>query len=134
MIIFMNYLKNKNAFLKSLLFVVISCLPYHKAFSTDFSIDGVPFNEKMPSSKSSIQTSLFNYDVSVKVLKNDVGAINSSLVKGHLIKIVGFTDNKECTGSECEALSLRRAKLIYKWMLANGVQKKSLSTARRAWK
>jgi hypothetical protein len=122
----MNYINNKRKFFKKLLFVVLSCSICHKAFSTEFSIDGVPFNEKMPSRKDNIEASLFDYDVSVKVLKNDVGAINSSLMKGHLIKIVGFTDNQECSGRECETLSLRRAQLIYDWMLANGVPKSRL--------
>ncbi len=121
----MKSCKIKVYFLSAVIFSFI-CVPFYEAFATDFSIDGVFFNEKMPSKKDNIQSSLFNYDVSVAILRNDVGAINSSLVNGYSVKVVGFTDNRECSGKECEALSLRRAELIYKWMIANGVPKSRL--------
>jgi hypothetical protein len=91
-----------------------------KSFSTEFSIDGIFFNEKMPGKNGNLSTSLLNYDVSLQILKNDVGAINS-LDSKHFIKIIGSTDDRECSGDECLALSLRRAQLIYQWMIDHGV-------------
>lgn len=93
--------------------------------STDFSIDAVYFNEKMPSSKDPINTSLHEYNDYLKVLKNNVAAINS-LKNSYHIKIIVSTDNHECSASECEKLSLRRAQMLYKWMLANGVSQSRL--------
>lgn len=101
-------------------FFLLACIFCENAMSTDFSIDAVFFNEKKPSLKDDIGMSLAERGDSLTVLKNDVAAINS-LKNGYSIKIVGSTDNKECSNSECEKLSLRRAQMIYRWMLANGV-------------
>lgn len=35
-------------------------------------------------------------------------------------EILGFADNQECDGNECEKLSERRAKAVYEWLVANG--------------
>ena len=94
-----------------------SCLP---AFSTDFSIDAVYFIEKMPLPTGSLDASLVDPSVTLKVLGNDASAINS-LKQAYTTKIVGHTDNKECAAHDCEDLSLRRARLVYTWMVANGV-------------
>ena len=38
------------------------------------------------------------------------------------VRIVGFTDDHECSNSrECKELSLRRAKGVYDWLLTHGV-------------
>lgn len=37
------------------------------------------------------------------------------------VKIVGFTDDKECAGSDCIQLSFRRAKYVKDWFLTHGV-------------
>ena len=38
-----------------------------------------------------------------------------------VVEIVGFTDDQECSGAECRALSLRRAQVVYDWLVAHGV-------------
>ena len=103
-----------------LLFIMAMCLFGKNALALTFDIPGVFFKEKAPSINSRVEDSLSVYDKPLEVLKNDALAI--STLKGHYnIKIVGFTDNSECTGPECVALSLRRAQLICGWMLAHGV-------------
>lgn len=36
-------------------------------------------------------------------------------------KIIGFSDRHECRARECDELSLRRARLVFDWLLRNGV-------------
>lgn len=108
-----------------IIFLILSCCS-RLSLATEFSIDSVFFKEKKPSQTDDIKSSLFKYDVSIAALKNDVGAINSFVTKGYSVRVVGFTDNQECSGLECKTLSLRRAELIYRWMLENGVPKNRL--------
>lgn len=90
------------------------------ALASDFSIRPVYFVEGRPSSHDKIDDSLIVSNESIEVLKNDASAV--SILKGKFrVKVVGFTDNKECAGAECIDLSLRRARSIYSWMLAHGV-------------
>lgn len=42
------------------------------------------------------------------------------------VKIEGFTDNQECSGPDCYELSLRRANLVYEWLIVHGVPAKNL--------
>ena len=92
----------------------------NSALASDFSIHPVYFNERMPLVRSGIEDSLIEYVTSKEVLGNDALAIGT--LKGEFrVKIIGSTDNIECAGNECAELSLRRAKLVYSWMLAHGV-------------
>ncbi|QAU25052.1 OmpA family protein [Dyella sp. M7H15-1] len=79
----------------------------------------------MPSKTSTLDTSLVSPSESLQVLKNDADAINA-LKAPYQIKIVGHTDSEEYSGRVCDALSLRRAKLVFHWMVANGVAKNRL--------
>jgi OOP family OmpA-OmpF porin len=47
-------------------------------------------------------------------------------MRGAVVEIIGFTDNQECSGSECQALSLRRAQVVYDWLVAHGVSPNNL--------
>ena len=40
-------------------------------------------------------------------------------------EILGFTDNEECSPSECQKLSARRAEAVHSWMIANGASPSS---------
>lgn len=42
------------------------------------------------------------------------------------IRVVGFTDDRECSGRECDALSLRRAKCVYDWLIEHHVPQSRL--------
>ena len=37
------------------------------------------------------------------------------------LEVHGFTDDRECRGKDCIALSQRRAKLVYDWLIAHGM-------------
>lgn len=41
-------------------------------------------------------------------------------------EIRAYTDDRECTGQECEALSLRRAAVVRAWLLEHGAPAPSL--------
>jgi hypothetical protein len=40
---------------------------------------------------------------------------------------VGYTDDRECRGVECDRLSMRRSKYVYDWLIAQGVPAKQLN-------
>ena len=42
------------------------------------------------------------------------------------VEIAGSADDRECVGSECYDLSLRRATCVYDWVIANGVSASKL--------
>ncbi len=121
----MTFGGTKTAIWLTLLVAVFACVPCQRAFSTDFSIDAVFFNEKLPSTQSTIDQSVVDSSESLQVLKNDANAINS-LKEPYKVKIVGHTDSNECTGHDCADLSLRRAQLVYNWMVASGVPRSRL--------
>ena len=116
----MHKTKHVQAILTAMLCIATICLSTQRAYSHEFNIDGVFFNENMPTKNSDLRSSLVAYDVSLQMLKNNLGAINS-LDSKHFIKIVGRTDDQECNGDECMRLSLRRAQMVYQWMISNGV-------------
>ena len=110
----------KNSVLTTLLLGLLACVSSQSAFSTDFSIDAVYFNEGVPAKGGNLDASLVDSNESLQVMKNDADAIKS-LKPPHQVRIVGHTDSKECSGKACDALSLRRAQLVFNWMVANGV-------------
>lgn len=93
-----------------------------EVMSTEFSIDPVFFKEGAPAAKDDITTSMLDFQTQARVLKNDADAINS-LGSSYVIQIIGHSDSDECKGSQCDRLSLLRAQFIYRWMLANGVER-----------
>lgn len=48
---------------------------------------------------------------------------NLALLREHPqpFALLGFTDDRECRGLACEALAHRRARAVYDWLIANGV-------------
>lgn len=54
-----------------------------------------------------------------KVLEELLQALKENPIIG--AKIVGFSDKHECKAAECGALSLRRARLVFDWLLKNGI-------------
>jgi len=117
-----HYLSKKILTSLALLFL---CVIHENTIALDFSIHPVFFNEKKPSMKDKIEDSLIQYHNSIDVLKNDAIAIES-IKRDFNVKIIGYTDNSECSGSTCSDISLRRARLIYEWMLAHGVSSSQL--------
>jgi OOP family OmpA-OmpF porin len=58
-------------------------------------------------------------DVTLQILRDDLITLTNH--PSSRVSIEGFTDNHECSGVECDILSKRRAKLVYDWLVANGV-------------
>jgi hypothetical protein len=54
-----------------------------------------------------------------KVLKELLQALKDNPTIG--ARIVGFADKHECKAAECDALSLRRARLVFDWFLMKGI-------------
>lgn len=115
----MKFFGAKSVILPTLLLGLMACASSPSALATDFSIDAVYFNEGLPAKGGNLDA-LVDSNESLEVLKNDADAIKS-LKPPHQVKIVGHTDSKECSGKACEVLSLRRAQLVFDWMVANGV-------------
>ncbi|WP_281849294.1 OmpA family protein [Dyella sp. GSA-30] len=106
--------------------LTLSCAAFvNEAVASTFDIPSVLFGERRPFANDGIETALSGYDNPSEVLKN--GAMAIPKLKDHfLVKIVGYTDNHECVVAECDHLSLKRAQLVYKWMLAHGVSARQL--------
>lgn len=54
---------------------------------------------------------------------------DAKIVKNHShvrFEVLGFTDDMECIDSQCRDLSVRRARLVYDWLISNGVAPASL--------
>lgn len=60
----------------------------------------------------------------VKRLQTDVNAFKEAPMLH--AEVLGFTDNAECLGAECDELSLRRAQVVYEWLVAHGVPRANL--------
>lgn len=46
------------------------------------------------------------------------------------VNVVGHTDSKECTGTACADLGLRRAQYVYDWLDLHGVDRMQLGTVK----
>lgn len=107
----------RNSFFLFLLLVVLAC-GFSFATTVDFKV--VYFQAGLPKEGGDLSSStvMFN-DYTVPVLKANTSTF-LSMKSNAKVKIVGFTDNKECRGEACKALSLRRAQLVNGWLLSNG--------------
>lgn len=85
--------------------------------SVEFS--RVEFKSGRPLAGESIEESVADF----RVAERDLKSIAESLKKIDKVgaEIVGFTDSRECSELKCQDLSLRRAKLIYEWLIRHGV-------------
>jgi hypothetical protein len=54
-----------------------------------------------------------------KVLRQLLQALKDSPTIG--VTVVGYTDARECSAVDCDALSLRGARCVFDWLIANGL-------------
>ena len=108
-------MKTKRAIL--LLIAVFVC---GQAFATSIDFKNVYFKEGLPSTGGDLSMSsvMFNDYVVPTLTANSSTFL--SIKSNTKVKIVGFTDDQECQGDACKALSLRRAQLVNTWLLAHG--------------
>lgn len=81
---------------------------------------GVFFAENSPVEGQSIGSSLSAAGNSMEAMNHDLRLI-ASFPKSEKFRVVGFTDNAECSSSRCDELSLRRAMLFQEWLIGQGV-------------
>lgn len=79
----------------------------------------VEFKSGRPLSGDSIESSVVDF----KLTEKNLSIIVDSLKKIDKVEaeVIGFTDTKECSSLECKYLSLRRAKMVYSWLIRHGV-------------
>lgn len=88
-------------------------------------LSGVHFQHGRPTAGEGIEKSLAEpLSAQLKNLQYDA----SLLMKhpGDVAEVNGYTDDEECVEHECDALSLRRAEVVYEWLVRNGVPKSQL--------
>lgn len=116
----------------SLLLFLASCTLDQKKATTDLpepplltgpEMVSVQFKKGLPSSGESLM-SVLQDDFSKKALDRDLALIKK--YKGLYFEVLGFTDSQECGDKQCDELSLRRAKIVYDWLIENGVHRSSI--------
>jgi hypothetical protein len=96
---------------------VFFCAP---ACSTSIDFKNVYFQESLPRPGDDLGGSSVMFNDYVVPVLNANSSTFLSLKSNAKVKIVGFTDNKECVGDACKVLSLHRAQLVNAWLLAHG--------------
>ena len=79
----------------------------------------IQFKSGKPQGNDELLSSVYYPDIMKKYLEEDLRMIQR--VKKYQFRAVGWTDDKECAGTECEALSMRRAKLVTDWFVKRGI-------------
>jgi len=79
----------------------------------------VLFKSAMPAPGDSLGASLLPDSGADKALSDNLDILN--LYPAAKVRLVGYTDDQECSGPACDALSLRRARLVRDWLVAHGV-------------
>jgi OmpA-OmpF porin, OOP family len=104
-----------------LLFIFLSVLAvttYSEATSIDFK--NVCFKPGLPKFGGNFDNSAFEAD-KYAIATLTANASTFLKMKTDLkVRIVGFTDDRECAGNACYALSLRRAVVVQTWLIAHG--------------
>jgi len=91
------------------------------ACSDDIDIRGVNFKQSRPLVGNNLEMAVAEPAAdSIAILRQAANALNHYRPKMRL-KVVGFTDDKECKGDGCVQLSLRRAKYVRDWLIKHGV-------------
>lgn len=86
---------------------------------------GVEFRAGHPLTGESLTDAVTTPDDNAKrALKEDADVLRE--MPSARVQIVGFTDSTECMGRQCYELSLRRARVVYEWLVAHGVPRGNL--------
>lgn len=86
----------------------------------------VLFKEGHPNAGDRLTDAVTDPEFTENALARDAEIINR--LTQLKFQVSGTTDNRECSAQECIALSLRRAQLVYDWLVAHGVQEKQLES------
>lgn len=86
---------------------------------------GVNFKPGQPTANGALFDALLG-PRDQEALDNDL-AILKKMPSETPLRVVGFTDSKECSETSCSGLSLRRAQALHDWLLSHGVSKSRLA-------
>ncbi|MFC3651916.1 OmpA family protein [Dyella humi] len=105
---------------KHAVFILFSALVCVHVHATTLDFKNVYFKAGQPIAGGNLSDSAVKFnDYAVPALNANASTF-LSLKSNAKVKIVGFTDDKECQGDGCNALSLRRAQLVNAWLLSHG--------------
>jgi outer membrane protein OmpA-like peptidoglycan-associated protein len=97
------------------------------ARTADIDIRGINFKPASPAYGGSLEDAVAEpRDDSIATLQQDADFF-IAYPKVHL-KVVGFTDDREC-GKECIELSLRRATYVRDWLISHHVRREQIDGA-----
>lgn len=101
--------------------VAVAQDPVHENSSMEELVP-VFFKKGFPcESGSSALSSVEDAEQVVRVLEENLRLIQEQAEKR--VRVIGSTDDKECSGSECAYLSVRRALFVQTWLVDHGVAK-----------
>jgi hypothetical protein len=102
----------------AILSVVFSALGSSSASTVQLT--NVDFRSGRPGPEESlVQATSYTEETLNEVLKANARALKEIPELG--AEITGFSDQRECSGRDCDELSLRRATLVYQWLVEHGV-------------
>ncbi|WP_257387718.1 OmpA family protein [Tahibacter caeni] len=112
----------------SFLTLAISHTPKASEQTSSFSgPDGITihFKSGRPNANESLMSSIDNFSKSA--LEKNI-----EILKRHpqlRVELLGFTDDRECSGKYCHELSTRRVQRVLDWILSNGIPRNSVVKA-----
>jgi hypothetical protein len=103
--------------------IINVCFPTSSLGFTE--LDAIQFKAGHPLPSESIAEAVDDPpEEQMQILRSNLDVLaNASRIR---VEIMGFTDSHECAASDCLALSLRRAKCVYDWLVAHGVPESKL--------
>lgn len=93
--------------------------------ASGIDIRGINFRDDRPSQGQNMEDAVAEPRAdSFAVLRNSADVlIKYPKIK---VKVIGFTDDRECRGKDCIRLSLRRARYVLNWLTGYGVSRTQL--------
>jgi hypothetical protein len=104
----------------TVVYVVILLAVLSSAGASTVQLASIDFKSGHPNPKESIvQATSYTEETLNEVLETNARALKEIPQLG--AEITGFSDERECAGRDCDELSLRRAALVYQWLIEHGV-------------
>lgn len=89
-----------------------------------YDMERILFKEGLPKPEDTIESSLTDITAGTRSLRAAIVYLSDNSYLR--VQVNGFSDKAECRGATCDALSSRRALLIYDWLKSNGVSERQL--------
>ena len=118
-----------------MLWTLASLVTATRGHALSLDIRGVFFRSGHPSSAESLETALAEVTGvlgkpidQLAILADDIEILKQN--PSVRISVTGHTDTEECSGGECYLLSLRRAQLVWKYLVKSGVAESRIDLPR----